>query len=134
MSEFSIHPRLEKDCLYIGRMRLCHVLLLNNAYFRWFILVPEVSEEQVSDLSIPDRALLHAEVQHVTDAMVRVFSPDKMNTGAIGNIVPQLHYHIVARFENDVAWPNVVWGVKETTPYEDELVGKMVEALSLNLL
>ena len=133
MSDFSLHPQLKKDCLYIGKMHLCHVLLLNNAYFRWFILVPEVEEKQLSHLSIPDRAMLHAEVQHISERMEHTLCPDKMNTGAIGILVPQLHFHVVARYESDLAWPGVVWGFKETLPYEEDLVQEMIEDLDFHL-
>ncbi len=126
MSTFSLHPQLEKDCIYIKKLGLCHLLLLNNAYFKWFILVPEVEEEQVHLLSSEDRALLYTEAQKISEKLEAAYSPKRINIGAIGNMVPQLHFHVVARFEDDSAWPSVVWGHGKSKPYRDSEVKKIL--------
>lgn len=133
MSDFSLHPRLKSDCHYVGKMELSHVLLLNNNYFRWFLLVPEVTESQVHKLTMPQRALLHAETHYLSCCVEEAFRPLRINTGAIGNIVPQLHVHVVARSENDPAWPGVVWGCPESRPYDPSEADSIIDMMQAML-
>lgn len=131
MSNFSLHPRLKEDCHHLHKLDLCHLLLLNNAHFRWFILVPEVSATEIHLLPPNQRDTLHAEIQSLSEKIDAAFSPDKMNVAAIGNMVPQLHYHLIARYKNDPAWPGVVWGCPETRPYLKEEIEELKTALDL---
>ena len=111
---FSIHPQLEKDCHVLGRFTLCWVLLHADAGLPWFILVPETDK---SDLLMLDAAALDAAMRESRkiDRFIREqLKLKKTNFGAIGNLVPQLHLHIVGRHEDDPCWPAPVWGNLQT--------------------
>lgn len=108
---FTIHPQLEKDTVLLGHISLCEVRLMNNALYPWIILVPAQDRlTEITDLSTEQQITLIREISLVSSAMQNAYQPDKMNVAALGNIVPQLHIHIIARFKDDEAWPNPVWG------------------------
>ena len=112
MPRFEVHARLLEDCHSLGRFGLSHVLLHRNATLPWFILVPEVGAG-VTELHELDRAqgrLLAGEVQLVARFVKERLGARKINTAAIGNIVAQLHVHVVGRDPEDPCWPGVVWG------------------------
>ena len=125
MEEFTLHPRLAADCFELGKLTLSRLLLLNNAHYKWFILVPEVSVDQIHLLPVKDRMTLQAEAQQVSEILEFLYEPKRVNVGALGNLVPQLHYHVIARTEDDPAWPGPVWGHPETKPYTDAEVAKI---------
>ena len=125
MENFSLHPRLAADCIELGKLELSRLLLLNNAYYKWFILVPEVDVEQVHLLSKEQRITLQAEAQQVSELIEQHYAPARINVGALGNLVPQLHYHIVARTTDDPAWPGPVWGHEAPKPYTDQQDGEI---------
>ena len=105
-----LDERLATDCHVLGRLPLCQLLLMNNTGVRWLILVPETEHTEVCDLDPDTRSQLWNEVQLVTEFVRWHFAPDKINTAAIGNVVEQLHGHVVGRFHDDYSWPDVVWG------------------------
>jgi diadenosine tetraphosphate (Ap4A) HIT family hydrolase len=108
---FELHPQLAKDCTDLGRFTLCRVLLMQDANYPWFILVPErEAVREVHELANTDRRLLWDESALLSRALYKGFSPDKLNIAALGNQVPQLHVHHVVRYKHDPAWPNPVWG------------------------
>ena len=114
-----LHPQLEKDCFVIGSLKLCTVLLMNNSLFPWIILVPEKENaSEVFDLSESEQKVLMKEINFVAAGMKEIFGADKMNIAALGNQVPQLHIHVIARFKGDAAWPNPVWG-KGSKPFSE---------------
>ena len=118
---FTLHPRLEADCLWIGDWPLSRILLMNDAQYPWCILVPR--REGVRDmhhLNAADRQQLMAESCCLSEAMERLFQPTKMNVAALGNVVPQLHVHHIARFEGDLAWPAPVWGKVPVVGYDEQ--------------
>jgi diadenosine tetraphosphate (Ap4A) HIT family hydrolase len=116
----TLHPTLARDTVQIARLRLCRVLLMKDRRFPWLILVPErESVREIYELSAADRAVLIEEIAAVSEALARLFRPDKLNVGALGNVVPQLHVHVVARFTTDPAWPGPVWGSGAAVPYEE---------------
>lgn len=116
---FELHPRLRQDCLLLGRLELCCLLLMNDRTYPWFILVPErPGITEVYQLPDLDQRHLIQESSALAHAIQMVFQPDKLNIAAIGNLVPQLHVHHVARFVGDPAWPGVVWGRPRGLPYE----------------
>ena len=125
MEEFTLHPRLAADCFELGKLTLSRLLLLNNAHYKWFILVPEVSVDQIHLLPVKDRMTLQAEAQQVSEILEFLYEPKRVNVGALGNLVPQLHYHVIARTEDDPAWPGPVWGHPETKPYTDDEVARI---------
>jgi diadenosine tetraphosphate (Ap4A) HIT family hydrolase len=125
---FSLDPRLEADTLPIGDLSLSSALLLNDARFPWFVLVPRRADvSEVTDLSEEDAAALIAEIRVAARVMLDLAKPDKLNVGALGNLVPQLHVHVVGRFRSDPAWPGPVWGHGERRPYPDHAAASLVE-------
>lgn len=121
MDDFSLDSRLEADTLFVGDLFLSRVLLMNDARFPWLILVPRRAEmREIIDLHPKDRATLYREIESASAVMQRLFGPKKLNIGALGNQVAQLHVHIIARFESDEAWPKPVWGVGTRVAYEQE--------------
>jgi diadenosine tetraphosphate (Ap4A) HIT family hydrolase len=107
---FSLHPQLAADTIPIGNLPHCRLLLMNNAHFPWLILVPRGEGlREIFDLPPEKYALVMDEVRSVAETFHTHTQAHKMNIATLGNMVPQLHIHIIARFENDVAWPNPVW-------------------------
>jgi len=108
---FELDPRLAGDTLVVGDLALCRVLLMRDSRFAWLVLVPRrTGLVEVADLPEDERALLWREVDAAGAALRAVAPCDKLNIGALGNIVRQLHVHVVARREGDAAWPGPVWG------------------------
>jgi diadenosine tetraphosphate (Ap4A) HIT family hydrolase len=107
----------------VARLPLCRVLLMNDRRFPWLILVPERdAAREIHQLSPADRAALIEEIALGSGVLERLFQPDKLNVGALGNVVPQLHVHVVARAAGDPAWPGPVWGSGAAVPYgKDEI-------------
>jgi diadenosine tetraphosphate (Ap4A) HIT family hydrolase len=107
---FTLHPQLDEDTLTAGDLPLCRVLLMNNATFPWIILVPRCENaRELFDLESADYATTMDEVRFAAKGFSLLTSAHKMNIAALGNKVPQLHIHIIARFEDDAAWPHPVW-------------------------
>jgi diadenosine tetraphosphate (Ap4A) HIT family hydrolase len=118
---FTLHPTLTHDTVEVTRLSLCRVLLMRDSRFPWLILVPERDgAREIHDLPPADRATLIEEIAQASQILQRLFRPDKLNVGALGNVVPQLHVHVVARTAGDAAWPGPVWGSGPAVPYEDE--------------
>jgi diadenosine tetraphosphate (Ap4A) HIT family hydrolase len=115
---FELHPRLAQDCLALGHFPLCRLLLMNERRYPWFVLVPQrPAIREIYQLEPADQRQLLDESCALARALDQLFQPDKLNIAAIGNLVPQLHLHHVARFKDDPAWPNPVWGRFEPLPY-----------------
>ncbi len=115
---FNLHRRLQEDCILLGRLELCWLLLMNDQTYPWFILVPERSDvTEIHQLPDLDQWQLVRESSALARAIEIVFKPDKLNIAAIGNLVPQLHVHHVARRLGDPTWPGVVWGSPRGVPY-----------------
>ncbi|NMH58784.1 HIT domain-containing protein [Alteromonas ponticola] len=118
---FRLDTRLEQDTLVVGDLPLCRVLLMNDKQFPWVILVPRLANAvEICQLHAKDRVQLWEESHQVSEAMLALFSPDKLNVAALGNVVKQLHLHHVARFVNDCAWPQPIWGRQPAVPYSSE--------------
>jgi diadenosine tetraphosphate (Ap4A) HIT family hydrolase len=131
-----IHPQLKNDCLILGKLELCHVLLMRDANYPWCILVPDRENvTEIHHLNEADQQQLMRESALLSRALEKVFSPDKLNIAALGNIVPQCHIHHVVRYRTDPAWPAPVWGRVPVKEYsEDALAGVVAtlkQALSL---
>lgn len=125
-----LHPQLQKDCLVVGRFPLCQLLLLRDAHYPWFVLVPDrdgISE--IYQLSDVDQQQLMRESTMLSRALVAAFVPDKLNIAALGNVVPQLHVHHVVRYTDDAAWPAPVWGKVAAKGYTIEGLAAVVEKL-----
>ena len=125
---FQLHPQLAADCIALGRFDLCRLLLMNDSQYPWFILVPEIADiREIFQLSKDQRGLLQEESCFLAKQMSQLFNADKMNIAAIGNLVPQLHIHHVARYRNDKAWPAPIWGKFSPVPYTS---GQLEERLN----
>jgi diadenosine tetraphosphate (Ap4A) HIT family hydrolase len=117
--DFDLHAQLEADSVALVDWRLSRLLLMNDRRFPWLILVPRVlSASEVFDLPVADRAVLWREVDEAASKLKAETGAQKINVGALGNIVRQLHIHVVARNEGDGAWPGPVWGSGTRIPYE----------------
>ena len=116
---FVLDPRLAADTHRLGELALSEVLLMNNALLPWFILVPRVAETEIHELDAACRQQLHDETTALSAFVAEVFPIDKLNVAAIGNVVAQLHVHVVGRRRDDYAWPGVVWGRSERADYPD---------------
>lgn len=120
-NNFDLHPQLAKDCFVIAESPLCQLLLLNDQRYPWCVLVPTVNDiREIYQLSTAQQQQLLAESSALSAAMQQVFSADKMNVAALGNMVPQLHLHHIARHTTDDAWPGPVWGAHPAIPYTGE--------------
>ena len=115
---FALHPQLARDCHRLGRFELGLLLLMNDAQYPWFILVPQrAGLREVYELDEPDQALLLRESTALSRALMSAFRGDKLNLAALGNMVPQLHLHHIVRHVGDPAWPSPVWGRHPPRPY-----------------
>ena len=118
--KFVLHPRLEQDTVPVTDLPLCTVRLMDDSRFPWIVLIPKLADlREIHRLEKRMRHELMDEIALCSAAMEREYTADKMNVAALGNMVPQLHIHIIARFESDDAWPGPVWGVGEALPYGD---------------
>ncbi len=125
---FALHLRLEADTIPIGDLALSCVLLMNDARFPWFVLVPRrAGLSEMTDLTEEDSAELIREIRIATRVLLELSKPDKVNVGALGNVVSQLHVHVVGRFRSDPAWPGPVWGFGARAPYPDHAASALVE-------
>jgi diadenosine tetraphosphate (Ap4A) HIT family hydrolase len=131
--DFIIHPQLLADCHRLGKLRLCHILLHRNAILPWFILVPETDIADLLDLSEDVRRAAMDEAAAVSRFLKTRFGSEKINFAAIGNVVPQLHLHVVGRSKDDPCWPAPVWGhLKEAREYSDTKLKRIAEMLERN--
>jgi diadenosine tetraphosphate (Ap4A) HIT family hydrolase len=119
---FTLDARLANDTICLGKLELCQVLLMNNKQYPWLILVPERENiKEIIDLDHNEQVLLMEEIARVSHAIKNLYAPDKINIAALGNMVPQLHVHIIARFKTDTTWPYPVWQKDSVTvPYEED--------------
>jgi len=117
---FALHDGLARDTHALATWSLSRVLLMNDANYPWLILVPErAGARELIDLDASDRATLIEECARASMILRALVKPDKLNVATLGNVVPQLHVHVIARFATDAAWPKPVWGVRPPTPYTD---------------
>ena len=118
--DFLLHPRLAADTAVISDWPLCRVLLMNDARFPWLVLVPrKTGASELFDLGEAERVQLMSELSRAAQQLKDIAAADKLNIAALGNIVPQLHWHVVARRREDEAWPGPVWGSGAAIPYTD---------------
>ena len=116
-SDFVLDATLANDCHLLGELNDVLLLLMDNALVPWFILVPKTSVVELSDLSEPERRALYEAINLVSLLLRQNWPVEKLNVAAIGNVVRQLHVHVVGRREDDFCWPGVVWGRQERQAY-----------------
>ncbi len=131
---FQLHPRLEQDCIAIGRFELCRLLMMNDSQYPWFILVPERADlQEIYQLNKAERELLTEESSYLAENLAALYKADKMNIAAIGNIVPQLHIHHIVRYQVDKAWPAPVWGKFDAVPYTERQIADNLTRIKAQL-
>jgi len=131
MRDFELHTRLAADTLFVADWTLCRVLLMNDARYPWLILVPRRDAmTEIFELCPEDREMLMAEIALASERLKHFSQAAKINVGALGNLVPQLHIHIIARNPGDAAWPGPVWGNGVAVPYNRQAADDMIAKLS----
>ncbi|RBP53274.1 HIT domain-containing protein [Arenicella xantha] len=131
---YELHPTLKADTIAIGDLNLCELRLMNNALVPWLILVPKRPNiSEAYQLSEDEQIQLCQETSLISELTMQIFQGDKLNTGAIGNIVPQLHIHIVIRYQVDPVWPKPVWGNIEEHPYTHEEIKLVRQTLHTSI-
>lgn len=135
MSAWRLDPRLRDDTHPVAQLPLSEVRLMDDSQYPWLVLVPRIAGAvELLDLADMDLQVLVREVTLASRVLRECFAPDKLNVAALGNVVPQLHVHVVARVRGDVAWPRPVWGQAPPQPYAPgalaERVARLREALA----
>jgi diadenosine tetraphosphate (Ap4A) HIT family hydrolase len=129
-SAWSLHPQLKQDTIDIGDLPLSKVLVIKDANYPWLLLVPRRPEaKEIIDLDEVEQAQLTTEVSRAARALKEITKCDKLNIAALGNVVAQLHVHVIARRTTDAAWPRPVWGAVPPIPHDAEEVQHFISAL-----
>jgi diadenosine tetraphosphate (Ap4A) HIT family hydrolase len=127
---FALDPRLQADTRHVAMLPLCELRLMDDARYPWLILVPRrAGMAEIADLAETEQRQLWQEANQAAAALRAVAACDKLNLGALGNIVRQLHLHVVARTEGDAAWPGPVWGSGAAVPYDAGMLAARMDAL-----
>jgi diadenosine tetraphosphate (Ap4A) HIT family hydrolase len=126
----TIHPQLLNDSLVLGNFPLCHLLLAKDANYPWFILVPNRDNiSEIHQLSVSDQQQLMVESSALGERLMTALKGDKLNVAALGNMVPQLHLHVIVRYKKDAAWPGPIWGKVTVKTYEEHELIKLKNQL-----
>lgn len=124
-----LHPQLADDTHPLAHWPLCEVRLMDDAHHPWLILVPRVEDAvDITDLDAAQQSTLMREIDRAARALQSAVKPYKLNVAALGNVVSQLHVHVIARYRDDIAWPRPVWGTATAQPYSPE---QLVERVAL---
>ncbi|MGE0117277.1 MAG: HIT family protein [Dongiaceae bacterium] len=130
MTDFTLHERLAADTVELVCWPLSLVLLMKARQWPWLILVPRrPAIREIYELPDADQQVLMAEIARASRRLARLVRPDKINVAALGNMVPQLHVHVIARFAGDPGWPGPVWGAVPSEPYAENELTQEVESL-----
>ena len=131
---WSLHRQLEADTVFVGDLVLSRVLAMTDANYPWLLLVPRrTGASELADLAAAEQAQLMAEITQVSRVVKTIAPCDKLNVAALGNVVPQLHVHVIARRTGDAAWPRPVWGVAQPRPYAPDALARFTSALQQGL-
>lgn len=131
---WSLHPQLERDTTPLGGLPLSQVLVIDDANYPWLLLVPRrAGAVELIDLDEVERAQLMTEIALVSRALKDVTECDKLNVAALGNAVPQLHVHVIARRKTDKAWPKPIWGAVPAIPHDAKELDRFMNAMKKNL-
>lgn len=130
MNPWHLHPQLADDTHPVAQFELCELRLMDDANHPWLILVPRVDGAvELIDLDPAQQQTLTREIAAVSRALQAAFQPHKLNVAALGNLVPQLHVHVIARYREDIAWPRPVWGMATAQPYSPEALVQRLRVL-----
>jgi diadenosine tetraphosphate (Ap4A) HIT family hydrolase len=125
-----LHPQLADDTHPLAVFALSELRLMDDANYPWLVLVPRVADAiELIDLDSAQRHALSDEIDRASHALRQAFRPYKLNVAALGNLVPQLHVHVIARYQDDPAWPRPVWGTAAARPYTEEALIERVARL-----
>jgi diadenosine tetraphosphate (Ap4A) HIT family hydrolase len=134
MTDFALDPRLAADTRPVADLPLSRLLLMRDGNYPWLILVPRVAGAvEILDLDAADRARLWEEIERVAAALKAETGADKLNVAALGNVVSQLHVHVIARFHGDAAWPAPVWGRVPAIPLDEAATAALLAGLKVRL-
>lgn len=134
MSDFALDPRLAADTSLVLDLELSSLLLMRDGNYPWLILVPRrAGAVEILDLTPEDRARLWSEIERVAEALKAETGADKLNVAALGNVVAQLHVHVIARFRGDAAWPAPVWGRVPAIPLDEPRTATLLAGLRSRL-
>ena len=129
--DFALHPQLAADTFFVRDLSLCRIVAMDCRAVTWLILVPRLAGvREVIDLTAAAQLQLMSEIALVSRLLKTEFNPDKLNVAALGNVVPQLHVHVIARFATDAAWPKPVWGNIEIERYSEAQREKLLNRLT----
>ena len=134
MNSFALDPQLEADTHRVGDLDFTRVLLMDDARFPWLILVPRVPGlRELIDIPLDDQHRLLDEINRVAHVLHAMVKPDKLNIAMLGNVVAQLHVHVIARYTADEAWPKPVWGIGARMAYDAATLSERIGALRIAL-
>ena len=134
MGSFQLDSKLNHDTYFVSDLDLCRLLIMNDSNYPWFILVPRrLNITEIYQLSNEDRFELDYETNFISEILANYFKADKMNIASIGNIVSQLHVHIIVRKKTDLLWPETIWGNKNPLFYSKEDIKNTISIIK-NLL
>lgn len=130
MNSWHLHPQLADDTHPLAQFELSELRLMDDANHPWLILVPRIDGAvELVDLDEAQQALLTREIARTSRALQSAFAPHKLNVAALGNLVPQLHVHVIARYREDIAWPRPVWGMASAQPYSPDALVQRIRRL-----
>ena len=134
LADWALDPLIERDTVPVGDMPLCRVLLIKDANYPWLLLVPRRDKAvEITDLDMIEQAQLTTEIAHASRTLKALTSCDKINVAALGNVVAQLHVHVIARSRSDAAWPRPVWNAAPPREYDKAKLDRLLEALRQHL-
>lgn len=129
-----LDSKLDSDCITIAEWGDCLLLLMNNALVPWFILVPKTQATELFQLNGEQQRLLQQHIDSLSQFILEHFDVTRINVAAIGNVVSQLHVHVIGRSPEDYCWPGVVWGRSESEPYTAEQIAYIHQAVRESLI
>ncbi len=134
MTDFQLDPRLAADTILLADLPLSRLLMMRDGNYPWLILVPRrAGAVEILDLAAEDRAALWSEIERVAEALRAETAADKLNVAALGNVVAQLHVHVIARFRADAAWPAPVWGRVPAIPLDEARAAALAAGVKARL-
>lgn len=130
MNPWQLHPQLADDTHPVAQLDLSELRLMDDANHPWLILVPRIDGAvELIDLDEDQQRVLTGEIARISRVLQAAFAPHKLNVAALGNMVPQLHVHVIARYREDIAWPRPVWGMASAQPYSPEALVQRIRRL-----
>lgn len=127
---FTLNSKLEADTIFICDLKISRLLLMNDSNYPWLILVPRQDNlVELTDLSFDEQVEILREINLLGKILKENFGAEKLNIAALGNVVKQLHIHVIGRFQNDVAFPKPVWGAVASKPYEEKASQELIKKI-----